>query len=66
MGSPKVSLLTLMTLIDVIVDRLGLSKGHLKTTWTKFYPILTTSPLEWTIVDFLLTIYLPLLVHVVI
>jgi hypothetical protein len=27
--------------------------GHSTTTWTKFYPILTPSSLEWTIVDIL-------------
>ena len=27
--------------------------GHSTTTWTKFYPILTPSPLKWTIVDIL-------------
>ena len=33
---------------------------HSTATWTKFYPILTPSPLEWTIVDILHNIY-PLL-----
>ena len=29
------------------------TRGHSTTTLTKFYPILTPSPLEWTIVDIL-------------
>ena len=56
-------------------------KGNSTTTLVKFYPILNTYPLEWTIMDilhityplftwssldFLLTTYLSLLVHVVI
>ena len=24
-------------------------RGHSTTTWTKFYPMLTPSPIEWTI-----------------
>ena len=32
-------------------------RGHSKTTWTKFYPILTPTPLEWTKLDILHTIY---------
>ena len=28
-------------------------RGHSTTTWTKFYPILTPSPLEWTNMDIL-------------
>ena len=27
--------------------------GHSTTTWTKFYPILTPTPLKWTCVDIL-------------
>ena len=53
-------------------------RGHSTTTWTTFYPILTTYPtrvdkhghfiygLSFAHVDFLLTTYLPFLVHVVI
>ena len=36
-------------------------RGHSTTTWTKFWPILTPSPLEWTSVDILQP---PPLVHV--
>ena len=59
-----------------------LLRGHSTTTWTKFNPILTPSPLAWTNrvilknyylsfimwppVDFLLTPSSPLIVHVVI
>ena len=57
-----------------------LLRGHSTTTWIKFYPILTPTPLEWTKMDILHTIYPsyvtpcglysdpnpPLLVHVVI
>ena len=33
-------------------------KDHSTTTWTKFYPILTTyPPIRWTIVDILYTTY---------
>ena len=31
--------------------------GHSTTTWTKFHQILTTQPLEWTIVNILDKIY---------
>ena len=53
-------------------------RGHSTTTWTKYGPILSPSPLKWTIVEFYMiptlcdqvwTFYwplLPLLVHVVI
>ena len=30
-------------------------RGHSRTTWTKFYPILTPSPLESTNIDILYT-----------
>ena len=59
-----------------------LPRFHSTTTWAKFYPILTTYPLQvdkyghstcyldistvWPLVDFLMTSYLPLFVHVVI
>ena len=36
------------------------TKGHSKTMWTKFYPILTPYPLEWKKMDILYTRYLPL------
>ena len=61
------------------VPRKGAPRGHSTTTWTKFSPILTPSPLEWTNMDifilsfvmwlpvnFLLSPSPPLLVHVVI
>ena len=42
-------------------------RGRSQTTLTKCYPVLTTyCHLKWTIVDFLLTTYPPLLVNVVI
>ena len=34
-------------------------KGNSTTTLVKFYPILNTYPLEWTIMDILHTKYLP-------
>ena len=35
-----------------IITEVGvMPRGHSTTTWTKFYPILTPFPLEWTIVN---------------
>ena len=34
-----------------LIGNLYALKGHSTITWTKFYPILTPSPLEWTVVD---------------
>ena len=59
---------------------LPLFMGHSTTTWTKFWPMLTTYPpwvdncghlfiihmFMWPSIDFLMTTYPPLVVHVVI
>ena len=44
---------------EVFRQKLSISfKGeHSTTTWTKFYPILTPTPLEWTKMDILDTIH---------
>ena len=36
---------------DKMIGTCPLVRGHSTTTWTKFYPILTPSSLEWTSVD---------------
>jgi hypothetical protein len=36
-----------------VIENWLLVRGHSTTTWTKFYPILTPSLLEWTISDIL-------------